>query len=98
MKGVTEGRIVHFVLQSGDHRPAIIVNAWGNQGGDSGMVNMVVFLDGTNDRKSIRPAAGVLEFSSGELDRCTAWKTSIHYSDGKEPNTWHWPENANAQS
>lgn len=21
-----------------------------------------------------------------------AWRTSVPYSEGKEPNTWHWPE------
>lgn len=21
-----------------------------------------------------------------------AWETSVHYSEGKEPGTWHWPE------
>lgn len=20
------------------------------------------------------------------------WETSVHYSEGKEPRTWHWPE------
>jgi hypothetical protein len=20
-----------------------------------------------------------------------AWETSVHYSEGKEPRTWHWP-------
>jgi hypothetical protein len=22
----------------------------------------------------------------------TMWCTSVHYSEGKEPGTWHWPE------
>lgn len=28
-------------------------------------------------------------FTDGETD---VWRTSIPYSEGKEPGTWHWPE------
>ncbi|WP_315822991.1 hypothetical protein [Paraflavitalea speifideaquila] len=28
-------------------------------------------------------------FTDGEIN---AWRTSVPYSEGKEPNTWHWPE------
>lgn len=42
----TIGRIVHYVLNpyTGEHRPAIIVGAYGNN-----IVNLQVFTDGDND-------------------------------------------------
>lgn len=42
----TISRIVHFVLPSGKHRPAIVVEDWG---GKSMNPNLQVFVDGTND-------------------------------------------------
>jgi hypothetical protein len=84
--GLIEGRIVHYVLQSGrntgEHRPAIIVKVW-NANRAYGMVNMQVFTDGTNDYLHTDP------WSSG-----IAWATSVHYSETKEPGTWHWIEKA----
>lgn len=50
MEGLTEGRIVHYVLpdgnHEGEHRPAIIVKVWNKT---TGYVNLQVFVDGTND-------------------------------------------------
>jgi len=46
MDGLIEGRIVHFVLEKGQHRPAIVVKVWNK---DSGSVNLQVFTDGSND-------------------------------------------------
>lgn len=46
MEGLTEGRIVHYVLENGQHRPAIVVRKWG---GDTGCVQLQVFTDQTND-------------------------------------------------
>lgn len=80
MEGVTEGRIVHYVLpdgnHAGEHRPAIIVKVWNQTGG---YVNLMVFVDGTNDYPHY----------SGPV-----WATSIGYSEDKEPRTWHWIERA----
>lgn len=85
MEGLTEGRMVHFVLDNGNspapHRPAIIVQVW-NQ--DTGCANLIVLVDGRNDYSELR-SEGV---------QTTIWKTSILYSDGKEPGTWHWIEKA----
>lgn len=54
MDGLTEGRIVHFVMPNGKHRPAIIVEAWRNvHGPPDHRVNLVVFLDGLNDAESL---------------------------------------------
>ena len=81
MEGLIEGRIVHYVLQNGQHRPAIVVRNWSD-----GRVNLIVFADGTND-------AGVIggSYSSQGL----FWATSAHYDpQGDKHHTWHWIERA----
>jgi hypothetical protein len=95
MEGLTEGRIVHFVLAENEHRPAIVVKVWRvrlEEGGElippeNGCCNLQVFTDGTNDRyhKQHLPNG----FESG-----IAWKTSVVYSESNEPGTWHWIEKA----
>jgi hypothetical protein len=86
MEGLTEGRIVHYVMQSGEHRPAIVVRVWDVTGAPKGYVNLVVFVDGAND----------LHYASvpGTPDQVTIWATSKRYSEDKEPDTWHWIEKA----
>jgi len=87
LPGLTEGRIVHYVLAERDlpetHKrdagtcvPAIVVNCWRSLNRDDGYSNLQVFVDGTNH--------GV---PSGMI-----WATSRTYSEGNEPGTWHWPE------
>lgn len=39
------GRLVHYVMPNGKHRPAMIVEAWDN----SSHLNLQVFTDGSND-------------------------------------------------
>lgn len=91
MEGLTEGRIVHFVLpdgpHAGEHRPAIVVKVWrvNNEDGsqrppDNGCCNLQVFMDGTND--------GALPHSF------TAWATSVLFSEEPQVRTWHWIEKA----
>ncbi len=50
IEGLTVGRIVHYVLESGrckgDHRPAIVVRDWKQE---NGLVQLQVFTDGMND-------------------------------------------------
>ncbi len=77
MQGVSEGRVVHYVLDSGpyrgQHRAALIVRVW-NPG--TGMVNLTVFPDWDNDHAS----TGMF------------WATSVPYSEEHEERSWHWPE------
>lgn len=84
--GVIEGRITHYVLpdgrNKGEHRPAIIVKTWGSL--PHSAVNMQVFVDGLNDYP-VDHAASFTGF---------LWKTSVPYSENKEPGTWHWIEQA----
>lgn len=46
MEGLTEGRIVHYVIADGEHRPAIVVKVWSKE---SGVCNLVQFTDSKND-------------------------------------------------
>lgn len=94
MDGLTEGRIVHYVLEDGrskgQHRPAIVVRDWKQE---NGLCQLQVFTDGLNDG-----------FESGHylhepgaaftLPQNVIWRTSVHYDENKEPGTWHWPERA----
>lgn len=87
MRGLAVGRIVHYVLDNGqntgEHRPAQIVHVWN----DSGMVNLVVTLDGLNDTDAA--ANGVTN------DKLHMWATSRMFDDvDKRPGTWHWIEQA----
>jgi hypothetical protein len=87
MEGLTEGRIVHFVLpdgpHAGDHRPAIVVRVWRQGDGTppaNGYSNLLVFMDGTNDGPN---------FGGG-----INWQTSVTFSADPQPRTWHWIEKA----
>jgi len=95
--GLTEGRIVHYVLESGRskgaHRPAIVVRDWKQS---NGLVQLQVFTDGFND--DFRESVSAMQ-SNGEAVGITfsanvIWQTSVHYSEDKEPSTWHWIEKA----
>lgn len=79
MDGLTEGRIVHFVMPNGDHRPAIIVRVWNKA---TGYVNLQVFTDGSNDFPFVTDGQSV------------QWETSIEFSEEPKPRTWHWIEKA----
>ena len=80
MDGLIEGRIVHYVTQSGNHRPAIIVQVWNKE---DGLSNLQVFTDGNNDYQ-VRP-----EFTKVAN---VVWTPSIKFSEEPKPATWHWIE------
>ena len=46
MEGLTEGRIVHYVLPNGSHVPAIVIKVWQKE---AGTCNLHVFPDWAND-------------------------------------------------
>lgn len=87
MKGLTEGRIVHYVLPDGQHRPAIVVRVWDRNPDDPiGCCQLQVFVDGSNDHHQI---------SANEVGHGTVWRTSVRCDEvGKAPGTWHWIEPA----
>lgn len=98
MEKVSIGRIVHYVLASGEHRPAIVVQVWRDKypenADDNDGVNVQVFLDGTNDSQIRRPpfTPNYYQPTPKECERGTMWGTSSRYSNLHEPGTWHWPE------
>ena len=69
------GRIVHFVLPNSEHRAAMVVKIFC----DDGSAQLQVFTDGSNDNSYCG-------------DDNVRWETSVRYSEGNEPRTWHWPE------
>lgn len=73
------GRVVHFVMPNGQHRPAIVVQVWNED-----VVNLQVFTDGSND-------AGVVVYPN--TGGYVQWQTSVHHAENEPgPHTWHWPE------
>ena len=81
MDGLTEGRVVHFVTERGDHRPAMVVKVWRDlQDRYPGYSNLQVFADGSNDGEWGKPNV--------------VWETSVSYSEEPKPRTWHWIERA----
>jgi len=83
MEGLTEGRIVHYVLSEGrnkgEHRPAIVVRVWRLDGAppDNGCCQLQVFTDESNDEL---PAV--------------MWVTSCVYDAEAAGRSWHWIEKA----
>lgn len=94
----TVGDIVGYVLDEGNDlaegevRPAIVIHNW--HGGiainnetrevmqmDEGCLQLQVFCDGDGG-----------EHNDGLPN--VMWKTSVNYSEDKEPGTWHWLEPA----
>jgi hypothetical protein len=56
IKGLTEGRMTHYVLESGTHRPAIIVHVDDAGMGDVQLLVFVIQSDGYGDRQLERRA------------------------------------------
>ncbi len=94
MEGLTEGRIVHYVLNEGsdkgEHRPAIVVRVWRGYDGsgkqtkipENGCSNLQVFTDSDSEGKYNDELSPVL------------WKTSVLYDESGALGTWHWIEKA----
>lgn len=74
------GRVVHFVMPDGQHRPAFVVRVW-----DHELVNLQVFTDGYNDS----PPSGVniaWETSVPHVEEAAGTDDRTFF------RTWHWPE------
>lgn len=85
MEGLTEGRIVHYVLSNGEHRAAIVVRVF-EPGKPLGLANLIVFSDGSNDRGAV---------FGNVSEQGLFWATSAHYDpEGTTHHTWHWIEKA----
>ncbi len=79
------GRVVHFVMPNGQHRPARIVQVWPED-----RVNIIVDLDGPNDIYFNPESYG----GKGMGTPLMSWQGSVEPDHSDEPasNTWHWPE------
>jgi hypothetical protein len=90
---LTEGRVVHYVLPNGEHRPAIVVKVWriidfDPEGGiiglpklpENGCCNLQVFMD--SDEKG----------QYNDKMWPISWRTSVIFDNAKMPGTWHWIE------
>lgn len=81
MKGVTVGRMVHYVTGTDKHLAAIIVRVWSQS------------ADGEPDYACVNLA--VLNPADGEHGDMVMWnKTSVLYDADKNDYTWHWIEQA----
>jgi hypothetical protein len=90
MEGLTAGRIVHYVLDTGrhvgEHRPAIVIYVL-TLDANPGRVNLCVFIDGTNDYHEALNHQGGVDL--------IVWKMSVpNDEETKAPGTWHWIERA----
>lgn len=84
------GRVVHYVLpdgrSAGEHRAAIIVRVWDPVPKPDSIVQLHVFIDGSND------------YADADVRSSTLWVTSVEFDPtGQKPRTWHWPEYVPAQ-
>lgn len=88
MDGLTEGRLVHYVMPDGQHRPAMVVKVWNKQ---DGYINLQVFTDGSNDTM----IPDEWENSKPAIASGIWWRTSILPDEtDKAIGTWHWIEKA----
>lgn len=91
LPGLIEGRIVHYVLESGrskgEHRPAIVVRDWKQE---NGLVQLQVFTDGENDGLRDIVTERLMPIIDLDYSDFLLWRTSVPYSEDKEPGTWHW--------
>lgn len=95
LAGLTEGRIVHFVMPNEQHRPAIVVRVW-DRDHVNGCSQLQVFTDGSNDIDQwVKDSQGNARLENLEAARYgLLWKTSVLFSEKHDPGTWHWIERA----
>lgn len=93
MDGLTSGRMIHYVMPNGEHRPGVITNVWN----DRGLINASVFTDYTNDVPYKKDEEELFRNNGVDPNQAAhghIWKTSISYSEEPKVNTWHWIEKA----
>jgi hypothetical protein len=78
MEGLTPGRMVHYVLDNGEHRAAVITKVLRS---DIGLVNIQVFTD-------------VSDIPSKLATTYNPSVALVEYSEVPKRDTWHWIEPA----
>ena len=97
MEGLIEGRIVHYVMPDGEHRPAVVVKVWDHEG-ETGTSNLQIITDGPNDvpwgseGKALEEKFVGCGIKLDDVRHGHFWRTSVRYSATPEPETWHWIE------
>ncbi|MHB0964834.1 MAG: hypothetical protein ACYC36_00135 [Bellilinea sp.] len=99
LAGLTEGRMVHFVMPDGQHRAAVIVRVWrvNEQPPENGCSDLMVIPDGSNDAGYSHLERQELlnnGINSEDVKHGHFWRTSVLFSETPVPNTWHWIERA----
>lgn len=87
---------MHYVLANGQHRAALVVNAW--PGGSA--CNLTIELDWANDMWATVDAPTLIKqelipVGTGAFtkDGVTLHAASVAQDEEqKKPGTWHWPE------
>lgn len=95
MEGLTEGRVVRYVLQPPEgmlpgvvlERVAIVTKVWN----DTGLENLFVIGEGPYDHPSDPRLTGA---AAGTPGPALFWATSVSFSEAPQPQTWHWPKKA----
>ena len=98
---------MHYVLADGQHRAAMVVNAWPGSSSDN-RANLTVFLDGMNDLQGVRLTVDGVSVANPDAGKCVPGRqpsgssnfipgvlsvgSAAQDEDTQAPGTWHWPE------
>lgn len=78
------GRIVHYILPTGQQRAAVIVRIFDPVPTEKSVVNLQVLFDGSNDSHLSR---------GSKKNPAPSWRTSVHQDPtATKADTWHEPE------
>ena len=84
-----KGDLVHYVLPSNAHRPAIVVRVFPSEDeARMPLIDLVVFMDGRNDvteQLFLREARADLPIPS-------IWVQQVNYEMAGGISSWHWPD------
>jgi len=89
------GRQVHYVLQTGEHRAATVVNADEHDTACTLMVQLDPFQDfnpGDMVNTAIFPTGCANVRTSTAHPAQLAVQSAVFDEETKRPGTWHWPE------
>ena len=85
-ENLIEGRIVHYVMPDGEHRPAIVVSLFRDQHDkesmQEGRCNLQVFIDGLNDLRQVTAVETLM----------LVWRKHIRNDPHFDIGTWHFIE------
>lgn len=98
-QGLGVGRIVHYVMPDGEHRPAVVTKVWNSVSEMmqlQGYCNVTVHPDGANDDANIRKLFNLpTDAPIGPTwphYRAAIPISSVVFDGSHKPGTIHWPE------